>query len=171
MLNHKPGPVENHYCFVFFYSVRDIWYNHTEYCPPFIQLVLNSACWVFPWRIPQQHGPELVLDQCYVSLYRIRYVPGTAQIGRKKKNLHAETGSKVVLFLQRENLNDGRVKWQKIGLHFLCFSVTSCSLLPHWLYLKVLVCEDQSSWLPDLSLNFYDSFVIDLNEAHILYQN
>lgn len=126
MLNHKPGPVENHYCFVFFYSVGDIWYNHTEYCPPFIQLVLNSACWVFPWRIPQQHGPELVLDQCYVSLYRIRYVPGTAQIGRKKKKTPCWNWVKSsALSAERE------FKWwkSKVAEDRLTFSLLFCNFM------------------------------------------
>lgn len=126
MLSHKPGPVENHSCCVcfFFYSVGDIWYNHTECCPPFIHLVLNSACWVFPWWIPQQHGPELILDQCYVSLYGIRYVPGTAQAGRTK--LHTEAGSTVALFLQREKLNDGRIK---VAEDRLTFSLLFCNFV------------------------------------------
>lgn len=124
MLNHKPGPVENHYCFVFFYSVGDIWYNHTEYCPPFIQLVLNSACWVFPWRIPQQHGPELILDQCYVSLYRIRYVPGTAQASRKKTP-HWSWVKSSALSAERE------FKWwkSKVAEDRLTFSLLFCNFV------------------------------------------
>lgn len=52
--------------------------------------------------------------------------------------------------------------WQGMCLNFLWFSVTWCSLLLHWLYLKILLCEDLLSWLPDLSLNFDDSFINDV---------